>query len=478
MRQPTLARIALMCALILSTTLMAATGAITFAQNPDPAQAPVPARVALVHAAPFAAGPATVSVFLNDILVDSSFNFGDTIGYLNVAPGTYRVRIFAGSFSSLPTGETPAIDVPDVTLETNTDYTVAAIGGANGYPLELLPLVDRTPTTPPPASAEGQVRVVHAAPFAPAIVDTAVDVVPDAGGPALLTNFRYRDNSSFVTLPSGVSIDLQVRLAGTSTVAIDLPPVSLSPGQRLTVFAIGDNAGGGGNQTVQPLVLPAPLQTERAQVRLVHAAPFASGDATATVTLNGAVVKNNLTFGRITPYSAVPAGAYAVEIFAGTAATGTPAFSGAIVLQPGVNYTAVAIGKATPTYPVNVLLLTDDPTPPAEARLRAVHAAPFAPTVPQNRVDIVTDSGTTVVPDLDYASVTPYLDLLTGTPFNLRVVPEIAPQASIILPTITFSSGQVVTAIAVGDLVNQTPTVLFLDDRSVTQQLFLPFIAR
>lgn len=474
MRQPTLARIVLVCTLILSATLAAVSGAVTFAQDPDPAQAPVPARVALVHAAPFAAGAATVSVFLDDLLVDSSFSFGDTIGYLNVAPGTYRVRIFAGSFSSIPSGETPVIDVPGVTLAANTDYTVAAIGGANGYPLELLSLVDRTPSTSQPGSAEGQVRVVHAAPFAPNIVDTAVDVVPDAGGSALLTNFRYRDNSPFVSLPSGVSIDLEVRRTGTSTVTIDLPPISLSPGQRLTVFAIGDDT----NQTIQPLVLPAPLQTVSAQVRLVHAAPFASGPATATVTLNGAVVKNNLTFGQITPYSAVPAGAYAVEIFAGTAATGTPAFSGAIVLQPGVNYTAVAIGKASTTYPIEVLLLTDDPTPPAEARLRAVHAAPFAPTVPQNRVDIVTDSGTTVVPDLDYAQVTPYLDLPTGTPFNLRVVPEIAPDASIILPAITFSSGQVVTAIAVGDLVNQTATVLFLDDRSVTRQLFLPLIAR
>jgi hypothetical protein len=145
MRRIVLVRMALVMAIVLSTALFAVTRSTAlFAQEAGPEQA-VPARVALVHAAPFAVGSATVSVFLDNLLVDDSFAFGDVITYLNVPPGTYRVRVFVGSFSSLPTGVTPALDVTGVTVDANTDYTLVAVGGSNDFPLELLTLVDRTP---------------------------------------------------------------------------------------------------------------------------------------------------------------------------------------------------------------------------------------------------------------------------------------------------------------------------------------------
>ncbi len=475
MRRIVLVRIALVMAIVLSTALFAVTRSTAlFAQEAEPEQV-IPARVALVHAAPFAAGSATVSVFLDDLLVSDSFAFGDVISYLNVPPGTYRVRIFVGSFSSVPTGVTPALDVPGVTLDASTDYTVAAIGGSNGFPLELLPLVDRTPATPPPGSAEGQVRVVHAAPFASGLPATAVDVVPDAGGAPIATNVRYRDSTPFLTLPGGTPIDVEVRLAGTNVVLIDPDAFSLTPGQRLSVFAIGD----GTHQPVRPLVVPAAASSAR--VRLAHAAPFATGTATATVTLNGAVVTNALNFGEATAYSNVPAGVYQARIYAGTSATGTPVFDGVVVFLPNTNYTAVAIGRNTATYPIDVLLLTDDPTqpPPGQARLRIVHAAPFAPTVAENQVHIVsTTGGPPLVTGLDYAEVAGYLTVPATTPFNLRLVSALAPGTTILdLPPLIFADGQVITAIAVGDATNQQPALLPLEDLMLTQ-IFLPFAVR
>lgn len=475
MRRIVLVRIALVMAVVVSTALFAVTRSTAlFAQEAEPEQV-VPARVALVHAAPFAAGSATVSVFLDDLLIDDSFAFGDVIGYLNVPPGTYRVRIFVGSFLSVPTGVTPALDVPGVTVAANTDYTVAAIGGANDFPLELLPLVDRTPTTPPPGSAEGQVRVVHAAPFARGLPATAVDVVPDAGGAPIASNVRFRDSTPFLTLPSGTPIDVEVRFAGTNVVLIDPNAFTLAPGQRLSVFAIGD----GTNQPVRALVVPA--EAASARVRLAHAAPFATGTATATVTLNDAVVTNALNFGQATPYSNVPAGVYRARIYAGTSATGTPVFDRVVVFLPNTNYTAVAIGRNTATYPIDVLLLTDDPTRPplGQARLRIVHAAPFAPTVAGNQVHIVsTTGGPPLVTGLDYAEVAGYLTVPAATPFNLRLVSALAPATTILdLPPLIFADGQVITAIAVGDAVNQQPGLLPLEDLTLTR-LFLPFAVR
>ncbi|MGQ9926044.1 MAG: DUF4397 domain-containing protein [Chloroflexaceae bacterium] len=476
MRRIVLVRIALVMAIVLSTALFAVTrSTVSFAQAAEPEQA-TPARVALVHAAPFAAGSATVSVFLDNLLIDDSFAFGDVITYLSVPPDTYRVRVFVGSFSSLPTGVTPVLDVSGVTVNADTDYTLVAIGGSNDFPLELLTLVDRTPGTPPPASAEGQVRVVHAAPFARGLPATAVDVVPDAGGSAIASNVRYRDSTPFNTLPSGTPIDVEVRFAGTSLVLIDPDAFTLTPQQRLSVFAIGD----GTNQPLRALVVPA--EAERAQVRLVHAAPFASGTATATVTLNNAVVTNALNFGQITPYSAVTAGVYQVRIYAGTSATGTPVFDSLVVFLPNTNYTAVAIGRNTATYPINVLLLTDDPTQPrpGQARLRIVHAAPFASTVDGNQVHIVsTTGGPPLVTGLDYAEVTGYLTVPAATPFNLRLVSALSPATTILdLPPLTFNDGRVVTAVAVGDTQNQQPDLLLLDDLTRPQiRVFLPFVA-
>ncbi len=475
MRRIVLVRIALVMAIVLSTALFAVTRSTAlYAQEAEPEQV-IPARVALVHAAPFAAGSATVSVFLDNLLVDDSFAFGDVISYLNVPPGTYRVRIFVGSFSSVPTGVTPALDVPGVTLEANTDYTVAAIGGSNGFPLELLLLVDRIPTTPPPGSAEGQVRVVHAAPFARGLPATAVDVVPDAGGAPIATNVRFRDSTPFLTLPSGTPIDVEVRFAGTNVVLIDPNAFTLAPGQRLSVFAIGD----GTNQPVRALVVPA--EAESARVRLAHAAPFATGTATATVTLNDQVVTNALNFGQATPYSNVPAGVYQARIYAGTSATGTPVFQGVVLFLPKTNYTAVAIGRNTATYPIDVLLLTDDPTRPplGQARLRIVHAAPFAPTVDGNQVHIVsTTGGPPLVTGLDYAEVAGYLTVPAATPFNLRLVSALAPGTTILdLPPLIFADGQVITAIAVGDATNQQPNLLPLEDLTLTR-IFLPFAVR
>lgn len=475
MRRIVLMRIALVMAILLSTAWFVVTRSTAlFAQEVEPEQV-IPARVALVHAAPFAAGNARVSVFFDNLLIEDAFDFGDVIGYLNVPPGTYRVRIFVGSFSSIPTGVTPALDVPAVTVEANTDYTVAAIGGSNDFPLELLPLVDRTPTTPPPGSAEGQVRVVHAAPFARGLPGTAVDIVPDAGGAPIASNVRYRDATAFITLPSGTPIDVEARFAGTNVVLVDPDAFTLTPGQRLSVFAIGD----GTNQSVRALVVPA--ESRSARVRLVHAAPFASGPATATVTLNNAVVTNALTFGLITPYASVTAGIYQVRIFAGTSATGTPVFDELAVLLPDRNYTAVAIGRNTTTYPIALLLLTDDPTRPplGQARLRIVHAAPFAPTVEANQVHIVsTTGGPPLVTGLDYAEVAGYLTVPALTPFNLRLVSALTPGTPLLnLPPLTFADGQVVTAIAVGDGVNQEPNLLVLEDLVLTR-VFLPFMVR
>lgn len=194
------------------------------------------ADVNIGHLAPFAdtiAGT-EVSIDVNgEEAVDSLF-FKEFTGYTNLAgpgnPFDVDVDVFpAGAVS-------PAIS-GTLSLENGFDYTVAAIGGANEWPLEFLVLVDSQAIR---GETEALVRIVHAAPFASDLGDTEVDIRFDEGG-ALpgLTNVPYKVDSGFFPLDAG-TYDLQVTTPGGGTTLIDPAPVTLNAGDVVTIFAVGD----------------------------------------------------------------------------------------------------------------------------------------------------------------------------------------------------------------------------------------------
>lgn len=476
MRQPLIARLLLTLAILLSGALVAAAQAAPRAS--EVAQTVLPARIAVVHAAPFAVDT-TVTVVANDLLLlDSDFDFGELISYISVPAGTYKIEVFVGSLTlAQAAAATPVIN-ESVTLDAGKDYTVAAIGTASlAYPLDLLILDD---TTVPPASASAKLRVVHAAPFAPAgPTGTGVDVVTDAGASIGITNLQYPNNTGFVTLQSGVEFNLKVVATGTSTTIIDLDPVTLGAGDIVTVFAVGGANGKAPGVLLLPFVERAP-----AQLRLVHAAPFASGNATVTVTLNGQLVTNSLSFGKISFYSTLPAGIYNVQVFAGTAATGAPVINTVLVLQDGQNYTVVAMGTNSATYPLKLRTLVDDTTPSASAtaRLRVLHAAPFAPTVVGTAIDVVSQAGVPLpgLTNLRYDDLVENYTVPSGVALDLKIVPTGQPSAPAIidLPALTFNAGDAYTVIAVGGANGQLAGVLLLNDRALSVKLHLPLIRK
>lgn len=490
MRKPLIARLVLALALLLSGALAFAAQAAPPAQEAE--QGAAPARIAVVHAAPFAAtlDGTTVTVVATvlgqDILITNSFKFGDAVPYITVPAATYNVKVYAGTLTlPIPSGTSPVYQ-ETVSLAAGTDYTVAAVGtNTTTYPIDLLILDD---TTAAPGSASAKLRVVHAAPFGPTVAATAVSVIPD--GDTTETNnlippadrpFTYGKATAFLTVPAGVELNYKVVPAGSPTVtAIDLPPLVLNTGDLLTVIAVGD----GVNRPLSVVALPF-VKRAPAQLRLVHAAPFATGSATVTVRLNGQVVTNNFNFRDITPYTTLPAGIYTVEVFAGTAATGTPALAGPIVLFDGLNYTAVAMGTGVSPYPLQLRQLVDNPTPAgsATARLRVLHAAPFAPTVPGTAVDVRLQNGAEVSPTLNaivYDDLRDNVIVPSGTALDLKVVPAGQPNAApIIDPTaLTFGAGDAFTIIAIGGANGQSAGLLLLDDQSVTTRLFMPLIAK
>lgn len=192
-----------------------------------------PARVRVVHASPDA--PA-VDVWVNDaIIAFSNAPFKGITDYAELDAGTYNVKVVpAGAME-------PVVIEADLDLAADTDYTVVAVGQLAA--IEPLVLLDNNSM---PAAGKAHVRFVHASPDAPA-VDIAVK-----GGPALFSNVAFKGVGDYLPVDAG-TYDLEVRLAGTDTVALSVPGVALADQTVYTVFAMGLAGGEPALQAVPSL---------------------------------------------------------------------------------------------------------------------------------------------------------------------------------------------------------------------------------
>lgn len=167
-----------------------------------------------------------------DLLVDgtvintSALTYPNNTGYVELNAGTRNIKVNAA-------GTSTTVIEANINFEENKDYSLFA---ANT--LSAIEAVLTEDDLTAPASGNAHVRFVHLSPDAPA-VDVAVD-----GGSVVFSNFAFKELSVFTPLPAG-SYDLEVRLAGTSTVALDLDPITLDAGKIYTVFAKGSAVGSG-----------------------------------------------------------------------------------------------------------------------------------------------------------------------------------------------------------------------------------------
>lgn len=202
-----------------------ALGACTDSDSPT---SPLAAnRTALVRAIHLSPDAPLVDVWVDGSVVLQDLPYPVQSQYLEVPAGSHRVQVTPANASA------PVVIDVTTTLSGGTAYSLAATGLLGDGSLAALPLVDTLTTK----SGQVQVRFVHTSPDAPA-VDVAV-----TGGPVLFTNVSYRQASSYATVEPG-TYNLEVRVAGTQTVALRVPGVALSANTNLTIFAIGRLADG------------------------------------------------------------------------------------------------------------------------------------------------------------------------------------------------------------------------------------------
>ena len=177
--------------------------------------------VKVIHASPDAPG---VDLLVNDQIAGTGLAYPNNTGYLNLTSGTKNIKVNVSGTS------TTVIDA-DLRFDAYEHYSVFAIDEVSN--LSALVLNDNLAL---PAAGNSHVRFLHLSPDAPAVDITLTD------GTVIWGNIGFKQATDFTPLPAG-TYDLQVRVAGTETVALELPGIALTDGTIYTVFAKGFLAG-------------------------------------------------------------------------------------------------------------------------------------------------------------------------------------------------------------------------------------------
>jgi hypothetical protein len=188
-----------------------------------PTPLPSNSLVKVVHASPDAPG---VDLLVDNAVAGTNLTFPNNTGYLTVPSGTRNVKVNV-------TGTMTTVIEANVPFMRDKNYSVFAVNAvANIEPL----LIEDDLTAP--AQGKAHVRFIHLSPDAPAVDITLTD------GTVVFGNRAFKEFTEFTPLDAG-TYDLQVRVAGTTTVALDLPGITVESGKIYTVFAKGFLSGSG-----------------------------------------------------------------------------------------------------------------------------------------------------------------------------------------------------------------------------------------
>lgn len=186
------------------------------------------AKVMVTHTSPDAPG---VDLLVDGTVAGTNLVFPNSTSYLNVNSGTRNIKVNV-------TGTSTTVINADVPFEKDKSYSVFAVDSVS----KLTAIVTNDDLSAP-ASGKSHIRFLHLSPNAPA-VDVAV-----TGGPVLFSNRTFNKSvtsteMAFTPVDAG-TYNLEVRLAGTSTVVLSLPNITLENGKIYTVFAKGFVGGTG-----------------------------------------------------------------------------------------------------------------------------------------------------------------------------------------------------------------------------------------
>ena len=183
------------------------------------------ANVLVAHASPDAPG---VDLLIDDVKQNSAaLLYPNNTGYLKAESGTRNIKVNVA-------GTATTVINADLTLTKDKNYSIFAIDSVAN--ISAIAFEDDLSS---PASGKAHVRFLHLSPNAP-----AVDVAVASSGAVVFGDVSFKEGTAFSPLDAG-TYNLDVRVAGTSTVALVLPAITLQAGKIYTVFAKGFLGGTG-----------------------------------------------------------------------------------------------------------------------------------------------------------------------------------------------------------------------------------------
>jgi hypothetical protein len=409
----------------------------------DNITAPGPSTDSYLRVAHLSPDAPAVDVWVDGGVVLQDVAYGDFSSYLKLNSGMHRIQVSPANQT------TPIVIDARVTLTKETYTTVAATGRlANIAPVVLTDDVSREAT-------KARIRFVHTGPDAPPVDITLTD------GTVLFPDVQFREAGSYLAVAGG-SYDLQVRLAGTETVALSFGDVPLSNNVTYTVFAVGllsdgslmakvsVDSPGSGNTTVD-------LEPATATLRVAHLSPDAPG---VDVYLDGQVVSGltGVAFKAVSGYLTVGAATHNVKVYVAGTTTG-PAIDANVTLLPGTAYTVAATGLVS-AGDLRPLVLVDDRQGPASngSLVRFVHLSPDAPNV-----DIKVMNGPTIFSNVAFRGFAGYDDVASGT-YDLEARLSTGGALALSVPDVTLMGSESYTVFAVGLAGDGTLGVVLVKD--------------
>jgi len=184
-----------------------------------------------LHAAPLVGA---VDLYVNGQAVATGVTFGQDTGLLPVPVGPVQLQVVP---AGAPIGEA-VIDQTFNDLLACAGYEIAVgneglamrglLGGPEAFPFFLQ--TDKTAN-----SATGYLSAIHLSPNAP-----AVDVWDVSGDTPtkVVSNLAYGEQSEALAVPAGL-YDLEVRVAGTATVALAIPGLAVPGRESVQAHVIG-----------------------------------------------------------------------------------------------------------------------------------------------------------------------------------------------------------------------------------------------
>ena len=360
------------------------------------------AQLQVIHNSP----SPTVDVYAGNTLLVDDFAYRTATAFVTV-PADIDIPVGVALASSASSND--VIYTQNVNLSIGGTFVAFASGivGDPTTPFILLADAARTAAIDP---TKVEFATLHGATNAPA-VDVAV-----VGVGNIINNLSYGEFTPYLAVDPA-SYDLQVKVAGTSTVvATYTADLSGLTGGAARVFASGLVGGSPAFGLFAALpdgtvieFPPANVPTPTARLQVIHNSP----SPTVDVYVNNDLLLDNFAYRTATPFIDVPAGQVlniGVALSTSTSVNDVIA-NFPVTFEEGKTYIATAsgiVGNATTPF---TLILNDAGREAAgnaaQVDVAVLHGATNAPAVDVDAVFVANN----VVSNLSYGQFTPYLNL-------------------------------------------------------------------